>query len=135
MTKQIFPFYFLLQERAKPILPPHPLPPRTNLNPLHPSLNPHPPPTHPPIPHKKWFKDLFHIYYIDIVTKIMPHKSVDVICQCGAILNVYYMPKHLKTAKHARDIIGREHIEIVDHYKYQPTCVCTQGTKHSPHHT
>jgi hypothetical protein len=50
----------------------------------------------------------------------MPHKSVDVICQCGAILNVYYMPKHLKTAKHARDIIGREHIEIVDHYKYQP---------------
>ncbi len=35
----------------------------------------------------------------------MPHKSVDVICQCGTILNVYYMPKHLKTAKHARDII------------------------------
>ena len=32
MTKQNFPFYFLLQERAKPILPPHP------------------PPTHPPIP-------------------------------------------------------------------------------------
>ena len=38
----------------------------------------------------------------------MPHKSVDVICQCGAILNVYYMPKHLKTAKHARDIIGMD---------------------------
>ena len=35
MTKQIFPFYFLLQERAKPILPPYllPLPPRTNSNP------------------------------------------------------------------------------------------------------
>ena len=35
MTKQNFPFYFLLQERAKPILPlslrPHP--PRTNSNP------------------------------------------------------------------------------------------------------
>ena len=89
----------------------------------YPLLQTHPffKPTHPPIPHKKWFKDLFHIYYIDIITKhIMPHKSVDVICQCGAILNVYYMPKHLKTAKHARDIIGREHIEIVDHYKYQP---------------
>ena len=129
MTKQNFPFYFLLQERAKPILPPlpppspsahefkplslrpHPPPspppslPRANLNPPN---HPHPPPTHPPIPHKKWLKVLFHIYYIDIVSKhIMPHKSVDVICQCGAILNVYYMPKHLKTAKHARDIIGR----------------------------
>ena len=35
MTKQNFPFYFLLQERAKPIPPPYllPLPPRTNLNP------------------------------------------------------------------------------------------------------
>ena len=122
MTKQNFPFYFLLQERAKPILPAylHPPSPR-ELKPSARTQNPHPPPTHPPIPHKKWFKDLFHIYYIDIVTKhIMPHKSVDVICQCGAILNVYYMPKHLKTAKHARDIIGREHIEIVDHFKYQP---------------
>ncbi len=72
MSKQfffVFSFYFLLQERAKPIHPPyllplpprtnlnpilpppnppHPLPPRTNSNPLHPSLNPHPPPTHPP---------------------------------------------------------------------------------------
>ena len=57
MTKQIFPFYFLLQERAKPILPPylHPPPPRelkpslprANLNPPN---HPHPPPTHPPIP-------------------------------------------------------------------------------------
>ena len=54
MTKQIFPFYFLLQERAKPILPPlpppspsAPSPPRTNLNPPN---HPHPPPTHPPIP-------------------------------------------------------------------------------------
>ncbi len=35
MTKQIFPFYFLLQERAKPILPLslRPLPPHTNSNP------------------------------------------------------------------------------------------------------
>ena len=50
----------------------------------------------------------------------MPHKSADCICQCGAILKVYYMPKHLRTAKHARDMVGREHIEIADHYKYQP---------------
>ena len=42
MTKQNFPFYFLLQERAKPLLPPYllPLPPRTNLN----------PPLRPPLP-------------------------------------------------------------------------------------
>jgi len=61
MTKQIFAFYFLLQERAKPIPPPLPLPLF-----LRARTYPHPPPTHPPIPHKKWFKDLFHIYYIDM---------------------------------------------------------------------
>ena len=48
------------------------------------------------------------------------HKSADVICQCGAILKVYYMPKHLRTAKHARDMVGRENIEVVSHYKYVP---------------
>jgi hypothetical protein len=53
----------------------------------------------------------------------MPHKSADCICQCGAVLKVYYMPKHLRTAKHARDMIGREHIQIADHYKYQHTCI------------
>jgi hypothetical protein len=54
MTKQIFfvfSFYFLLQERAKPILPPYllPLPPRTMslwLNRVKDSIKP----THPPIP-------------------------------------------------------------------------------------
>ena len=59
----------------------------------------------------------------DIMQKIGSYLLEDknkTIQKCGAILNVYYMPKHLKTAKHARDIIGREHIEIVDHYKYQP---------------
>ena len=65
MTKQNFPFYFLLHERAKPIPPPYllPLPLRTNLNP---PIRPFLKPTHPPIPPKKWFKDLFHIYYIDM---------------------------------------------------------------------
>ena len=40
----------------------------------------------------------------------MPHKSADVICQCGAILKVYYMPKHLRTAKHACDMIVRMYV-------------------------
>ncbi len=35
----------------------------------------------------------------------MPHKAdTTVICQCGAILSKYYMEKHLRTAKHERDI-------------------------------
>ena len=42
MTKQIFPFYFLLQERAKPILPPYTHPPHS----LNPPI-PHTPPAHP----------------------------------------------------------------------------------------
>ncbi len=48
------------------------------------------------------------------------HKSADVIRQCGAILKVYYMEKHLRTAKHACDMVGRENIEVVSHYKYVP---------------
>ena len=43
-----------------------------------------------------------------------------VICQCGAVVSKYYMQKHLQTAKHERDMVGREHIEVVDHYKYKP---------------
>ena len=51
----------------------------------------------------------------------MPHKAdTTVICQCGAMVCKYYMPKHLRTAKHARDMVGREHIEAVSHYKYVP---------------
>ncbi len=51
----------------------------------------------------------------------MPYKAdTSVICQCGAIKNKYYMHKHLQTAKHERDMIGRENIQVVDHYKYKP---------------
>ena len=49
----------------------------------------------------------------------MPHKAATtVICQCGAMVCKYYMPKHLRTAKHERDMVGREHIEVVARYKY-----------------
>ena len=50
----------------------------------------------------------------------MPHKAdPTVIWQCGAIISKYYMYKHLQTAKHERDMADREHIEVVDHYKYK----------------
>ena len=53
----------------------------------------------------------------------MPHKAdTTVICQCGAILSQYYMEKHLRTAKHERDIVGREHIEVAQAWKYTPSC-------------
>jgi len=44
----------------------------------------------------------------------------NVICQCGAIIYKYYMQKHLQTAKHEREMQGRENIYVVDHYKYKP---------------
>ena len=51
----------------------------------------------------------------------MPHKAdPTVTCQCGCLVNKYYMEKHLRTAKHQRDIVGRENIEVVSHYKYVP---------------
>jgi hypothetical protein len=51
----------------------------------------------------------------------MPHKAdPTVICQCGAIISKYYMQKHLKTCKHEHNMVGREHIAVVDHYKYKP---------------
>jgi hypothetical protein len=51
----------------------------------------------------------------------MPHKAdTTVICQCGAMVCKYYMPKHLRTAKHERDMVGREHIEA-----YVCTFVCS----------
>ena len=37
----------------------------------------------------------------------------NVICQFGAIINKYYMQKHLQTAKHERDMVGRENIEVL----------------------
>ena len=54
-------------------------------------------------------------------TTFMPHKAdTTVICQCGAMVCKYYMPKHLRTAKHERDMVGREHIEVVEHLRYIP---------------
>ena len=49
----------------------------------------------------------------------MPHKAdTTVICQCGAIVCKYYMPKHLRTAKHERDMVGSEHIEVTQAWTY-----------------
>ncbi len=50
--------------------------------------------------------------------KISKHKPEDVICQCGAIIKWGKMPQHLLTTEHIEGIVGRENIEIVDHYKY-----------------
>ncbi len=48
----------------------------------------------------------------------MHHKAdPTVICQCGCLVNKYYMLKHLRTAKHLREMEGRENI-VVSHYKY-----------------
>ncbi len=33
------------------------------------------------------------------------HKPSDVICECGAIVKVTYMAKHLLTAKHQRELL------------------------------
>ena len=44
----------------------------------------------------------------------------DVLCQCGCIVKKYYMPKHLVTIKHAREMQGCDNIEVVDHYRYKP---------------
>ncbi len=38
----------------------------------------------------------------------------NVICQCGCIVNKYYMSKHFKTAKHELEMRDR----VVDHNKY-----------------
>ena len=46
--------------------------------------------------------------------------DIDVICQYGCIIKKYSMRKHLNTAKHEREIVGREIFEIVDHYRYKP---------------
>ena len=39
--------------------------------------------------------------------------DTSVICECGAIVGKYYMQKHLQTAKHERDMVGRENIEVL----------------------
>ena len=51
----------------------------------------------------------------------MSHKAdPTVICQCGAIISKYHMQKHLQTRKHEREMQGREHIEVVEHYRCNP---------------
>ena len=50
--------------------------------------------------------------------KICHHRPADVICKCGAIVKHRDMPKHLLTAEHAREMVGRENIEIAEHYQY-----------------
>ena len=51
----------------------------------------------------------------------MTYKAdTSVICKCDAIINKDHMHKHLQTAKHERDIIGRENVELVDPCKYKP---------------
>ena len=69
-----------------------------------------------------------YIYYIDIIyhnhtSTIMPYSlkpDNDVLCQCGCIVNKCYMPKHFQTIKHAREMQGRDNIEVVDHHRYKP---------------
>jgi len=46
------------------------------------------------------------------------HKPSDSICKCGAIVKASYIHKHLLTAKHQRDVVGCENVEVVAHYKY-----------------
>ncbi len=53
----------------------------------------------------------------------MPHKAdTTVIYKCGLMTSKCYMPTlfFLRTAKHARDIVGRENIEVAEHLKYIP---------------
>ena len=50
--------------------------------------------------------------------KISEHKPGDCICKCGAIIKYCNMPKHLQSAKHRRDMLGCENVQVVAHYKY-----------------
>jgi hypothetical protein len=56
----------------------------------------------------------------------MPHKAdPTVICQCGAIISKYYMPKHIQTAKHTRDmVVIFEKIKKFFKYTYVFVCLC-----------
>ena len=46
--------------------------------------------------------------------------DTSVICQCECIVNKYYMPEHLRPAKHEREMVGRENIEVAEAWKYKP---------------
>ncbi len=50
--------------------------------------------------------------------KISKCKPADVICECGDIVKWSDMPKHILTTEHIEGLVGREYIEIADHYKY-----------------
>jgi len=50
--------------------------------------------------------------------KISKCKPKDVICQCGDVVKWHDMPKHILTTSRIEGLIGREHIEVIDHYKY-----------------
>ena len=50
--------------------------------------------------------------------KISKCVSADVICQSGDIVKRCDMPKHILTTEHIEGLVGREHIEIADHYQY-----------------
>jgi hypothetical protein len=50
--------------------------------------------------------------------KICHHRPADVICKCGKIIKHSNMTKHILTTEHIEGLIGRENIEIADHYKY-----------------
>jgi hypothetical protein len=40
---------------------------------------------------------------------MVPQKAdTTAICQCGAMVCKCFMPKHVRTAKHERDMVGRE---------------------------
>ena len=46
--------------------------------------------------------------------------KINVICQCGCVVNEHDLEKHLKTSTHERQMVGREQIEGVDPYKHKP---------------
>ena len=39
---------------------------------------------------------------------------------CNIFYNIFYMPKYLEARKHEHNMVGGEHVEVVDHYKYKP---------------
>ena len=49
---------------------------------------------------------------------ISEHKPVDCICKCGANIKYTNMRKHLLSAKHRRDMVGCENIEVAATYKF-----------------
>ena len=76
-------------------------------------------------PPSKNLKDLLLLYYIDIKRQyhtmsynLKPDN--DNICQCGCIINKYYMSIYFKAAKYQSSVQGRDHIQVVNQYRYKP---------------